>query len=182
VSRRRPNPASWARLSDEEITERAREQSERERPADIVEGGRSDPRAAGAGGVTEESTRVTGRRIIAHVVDGLIIALIALVLLELLRQVSDVAAVVVYLLALLPGQVLYWVLTQRKTGQSPGKKLCRIKVVDQLGNTPTVPNLVRRSIPLLIEYLYLIALAAILSSPYRQRLGDRWAHTYVVAA
>ena len=34
--------------------------------------------------------------------------------------------------------------------------------------------------PLLIEYLYLIAFIGMMSSAYRQRLGDRWGDTYVV--
>jgi hypothetical protein len=39
---------------------------------------------------------------------------------------------------------------------------------------------VKRTLPLLIEYLYVLAFIGMMSSDYRQRFGDRWAHTYVV--
>jgi hypothetical protein len=32
-----------------------------------------------------------------------------------------------------------------------------------------------------VDYLYVIAWAGMMASPYRQRFGDRWAKTYVVA-
>jgi hypothetical protein len=40
---------------------------------------------------------------------------------------------------------------------------------------------VKRTVPLLIEYACLIAWVGMMASPYRQRFGDRWAKTYVVA-
>ncbi len=46
---------------------------------------------------------------------------------------------------------------------------------------PTTGALVKRTIPLLIEYFYVIALIGMLTPDYRQRLGDRWGGTYVVA-
>ena len=40
--------------------------------------------------------------------------------------------------------------------------------------------LIKRTLPLLIEYFYVVALFSMMSSGYRQRLGDRWADTFVV--
>ena len=48
------------------------------------------------------------------------------------------------------------------------------------GNVPTTGALVRRTIPLLIEYFYVIAWIGMMTSRFRQRLGDRWADTYVI--
>lgn len=78
------------------------------------------------------------------------------------------------------GVVAYYVLTQRRNGRSPGKALVGIRVVDAQGDTPSTGALIRRSVPLLVDYLFLVAFIAMMSSPYRQRLGDRWGHTYVI--
>jgi hypothetical protein len=39
---------------------------------------------------------------------------------------------------------------------------------------------VKRTVPLLVEYAGIVALAFMAASPLRQRSGNRWAHTYVV--
>jgi uncharacterized RDD family membrane protein YckC len=96
--------------------------------------------------------------------------------------VTDVLFGVVLVVAVTVGQVAYYVLTQRRTGQSPGKRLAGIKVVDATGGVPTTKQLVKRTVPLLIEYFYVVALIGMLSSSHRQRFGDRWAGTYVVQA
>jgi uncharacterized RDD family membrane protein YckC len=78
------------------------------------------------------------------------------------------------------GHIAYFVLLQRRNGYTPGKALAGIRVVDADGQTPRTGPLVKRTLPLLIEYLYVIALVGMLSSQHRQRFGDRWANTYVV--
>jgi uncharacterized RDD family membrane protein YckC len=79
------------------------------------------------------------------------------------------------------GQVAYYVLTQRRHGHTPGKRLAGIRVVDRNGDVPSTGALVKRTIPLIVEYFYVIAFIGMMTSPFRQRLGDRWADTYVVA-
>ena len=74
--------------------------------------------------VQPEQTRVSGRRLIAHLADGVLITLILFVV-----------------------------------------------------GVPAA-----RTLPLYIEYVYVIALIGMLSSERRQRFGDRWARTYVVDA
>lgn len=129
-----------------------------------------------------EETRVTGRRALAHLADGALYSLFAFIVIFAAAALSNNAVLgVALVLVIVFGQVTYFVLTQRRSGRSPGKRLVGIKVVDADGRVPSVEALVRRSIPLLFEYLYVISLAVILSSPDRQRLGDRWAHTYVIA-
>ena len=137
------------------------------------------------GSVSEEDTRVSGRRYVAHLVDGVIMSLGLVVLLLLLSVLgsstaADVVLAVAIVAALTVGQVAYFVLTQQHGGQSPGKRLVGIQVVDSAGRVPDRAALVKRTVPLVFEYFYVIALIGMLASPYRQRLGDRWADTYVV--
>jgi len=147
--------------------------------------------SASHGTVPPEATRVSGWRFVAHFTDGVlfavmfvIVVLLAGVVLGALPEgvVADVLMGVVIFGGLTAGQVAYYVLTQRRTGQSPGKRLAGIRVVDASGGVPTTAQLVKRTIPLLIEYFYVLALIGMLASPHRQRFGDRWADTYVVEA
>ena len=135
---------------------------------------------------TPDSTRVSGRRFVAHFVDGVLFAvlfLVALLIVGLLPDsaVADVLLGATFVLGLTVGQVAYYVVTQRRKGRTPGKRLVGIRVVDADGAVPTTGALVKRTIPLLIEYFYIIAWIGMMSSDYRQRLGDRWGRTYVVA-
>jgi uncharacterized RDD family membrane protein YckC len=127
-----------------------------------------------------ELTRVSGRRAIAHLADGVVLTLIALAVVVPAAIISNVLLAVTLLLWITVGHVAYYVLSQRRSGRSPGKRLAGIRVVDAAGATPSTGALIRRSVPLLVEYFYVVVLVAMLSSPYRQRLGDRWAGTYVI--
>ena len=60
-------------------------------------------------------------------------------------------------------------------GQSIGKRILKIKVVDLSGNVPKLPNLIIRNITILIW-----PVEAILVLLYKERLGDRLAKTKVV--
>jgi uncharacterized RDD family membrane protein YckC len=127
-----------------------------------------------------EATRVSGRRFVAHLADGVVAMLLFVVLAVPAAIVSDVLLAIVLLLYFTVGQLAYFVLLQRGSGRSPGKRLVGIRVVDASGATPGTGALVRRSIPLIIEYFYVLAWAAMMGSRYRQRFGDRWGKTYVV--
>jgi uncharacterized RDD family membrane protein YckC len=129
---------------------------------------------------TAEATHVSGRRLLAHVVDNVVYTVIFIAALIPAAIISDVLLVIVLIAGVTVGQVAYFVLTQRGDGRSPGKRAAGIRVVDPRGGVPSQGALVRRSIPLLVEYFYVVALASMLGSPYRQRLGDRWGHTYVI--
>jgi uncharacterized RDD family membrane protein YckC len=128
-----------------------------------------------------EATRVSGRRLIAHYADGVVFLLIFVAFLIPAALVSDLLLVIVLVVFLTVGQVAYFVLTQRRSGRSPGKRLVGIRVVDADGRPPSTGALVKRTIPLLVEYFYIVAWIGMMSSDYRQRLGDRWGKTYVVA-
>ena len=129
-----------------------------------------------------EASHVSGRRFVAHLADGVIFTFVLFIGAVPIALASDVALIAYLVLASTAGHVAYFVATQRNDGQTPGKRIAGIKVVDATGAVPTVAALVRRSIPLLVEYFYVVALIAMQSSPYRQRLGDRWGGTYVISA
>ena len=148
----------------------------------------TSPASPGSPSFPPEATRVSARRFVAHLLDGLTFGTVALVtffgLIFVAAEISDTATrvVVIGCLVGLPtvGHVAYFVLTQRKRGRSPGKYAAGLKVVDARGDVPSSGALVKRSIPLLFEYLYVVAFVAMMRSTYRRRLGDRWADTYVV--
>jgi len=131
---------------------------------------------------SEDDAHVSGRRFWAHFVDSVVLSAILFVLIIPAAIISDILIIVVFVLWFTVVHVAYFVLTQRGDGQSPGKRLARIRVVDGMGRTPDAAALARRTVPLLLEYFYVIAFVGMMSSRYRQRLGDRWAHTYVVEA
>jgi uncharacterized RDD family membrane protein YckC len=132
-------------------------------------------------------THVSGRRYVAHFLDGTLFAVLFVVVLLLAGGVlpdgdaSDAIFAAVMVLGFTVGQVAYYVLTQRRHGRTPGKRLAGIRVVDRHGEVPSTGALVKRTVPLIVEYFYVIAWIGMMTSPFRQRLGDRWADTYVVA-
>lgn len=136
-----------------------------------------------------DTTNVVGARIGAQLVD----------LVLMFVQVVVVAAVLVFLarperaetargfaffgVLTLPlyGGLLegYW------NGQTVGKRLAGIKVVDERGRDPSVGKAIGRNLPAVVLFSWLttvVALAAIATSDYRQRLFDMAADTYVVRA
>lgn len=122
---------------------------------------------------------VGGRRLAAHLVDGVIYGIICFVVLIPAALISG-TLLIVALVASLFGQIAYYPLWQRRDGRTPGKRNMGIKVVDAQGNTPSTGALVTRSVPLVFELFYLIPLFSMLASPYNQRLGDRLAGTFVI--
>ena len=138
------------------------------------------------GSISEQATRVSGRRFAAHIVDGIVFTFIVvgvILLFTLLPDsaLTDVLLGVALVGMLTVGHVAYFVLTQRRGGQTPGKKLVGVRVIDEHGGDPSVGALIKRTVPLLIEYVYVFAAIGMLTSSRRQRFGDRWARTYVVS-
>jgi uncharacterized RDD family membrane protein YckC len=117
---------------------------------------------------------------VAHLVDGTLYGLLFIVLILVAGATNDVVLLLTFVLGLTVLHVAFFVLLQRPNGRTPGKALVGIRVVDEAGQVPTTGALVKRSLPLLIEYFYVIALIGMLTSEYRQRFGDRWGRTYVI--
>jgi uncharacterized RDD family membrane protein YckC len=152
------------------------------------------PQTLGSGAVMPaEATHVTGRRVIATIIDGLIFG-VAYWLLALafgdIRTEGEAANWV----SNLPGWasiayglfvVGYCVLLEGYLGQTIGKMAAGIKVVSEAtGATPGIAAAAIRTLLRLIDGLfsYAVAFITVLASNKRQRLGDMAAHTLVVRA
>jgi uncharacterized RDD family membrane protein YckC len=118
------------------------------------------------------ATHVTGRRVVAQIVDAFVLAPAALLFggLPLLATWLLGTAVM----------VVYFGYLQGERGWTIGKLLTGIRLVDRRGRPPGVSAGVTRTLPLIFEWFGLAALVLILRSPWRQRAGDRWAETYVI--
>jgi uncharacterized RDD family membrane protein YckC len=138
-----------------------------------------------------EATHVTGRRVAATIIDGLIFGvfywLLALAFGDLRTEgeaanwVADLPVVASIAYGLFV--VGYYVLLEGFLGQTLGKMAMGIKVVaEATGQTPGVAAAAIRTLLRLIDSLlgYAVAFITALASDKRQRLGDMAARTLVV--
>ncbi len=132
---------------------------------------------------------VTGRRILATIVDGIVLGVGFWVMSALFgttsaeggqvsASVSGVAALGSFVLAF-----AYYIAMEGYLGQTVGKMLFGIKVVRE--DTGEVPGLKAASIRTVLRIIdgllsYLVAFVTVLASQKNQRLGDMAAHTLVV--
>lgn len=140
------------------------------------------------GSVAAPKVHVTGRRVLATIVDALVLGLINLVLAVPagLMGGNETAAAGLSLIATLAALlvwVLYYILMEGYLGQTVGKIVCGIKVVREDGGE--VPGLGKAAIRTVLRMVdgflaYLIAFVAVLASERCQRLGDMAAGTLVV--
>lgn len=124
-----------------------------------------------------------GDRILAYIIDGLIIGgyIVALSFLSALLMPSgrDFAFVVLILIYL--PLVFYFLLFEIfMDGQSPGKRLRKIKVVKLDGTQASIGNYLLRWILRPIDSAMAIGLFTIILSRHGQRLGDMAAGTTVI--
>ena len=133
-----------------------------------------------------EEVHVTGRRILAIIVDSLLIGLL-LSPFTLFATNSDgsmstyqtVSQTLTYLVAFL----LYFTLLEGYLGQTVGKMLLGIKVIrEDNGEVPGLGSAALRTVLRIVDGLfgYLVGFIAVMASAKRQRLGDMAAHTLVV--
>ena len=138
-----------------------------------------------------EATHVTGRRVVATIIDGLIFGfayyLLALVFGDLRPEgeaanwVADLPVVASIAYGLFV--VGYYVLLEGFLGQTLGKRAMGIKVVaEATGQTPGIAAAAIRTLLRIIDSLlgYAVAFITVLASDKRQRLGDMAARTLVV--
>ncbi len=80
------------------------------------------------------------------------------------------------------GFFLYFVIFEAIGGATPGKFLCRLRVVDQEGKSPRLNNIFLRNLCRAFDNIppFLISVLSMESSPLHQSLGDRAASTVVV--
>ncbi len=105
-----------------------------------------------------DRTRVSGRRFVAHLADGVLYALLFVVLILIAGATNDVVLAVTFVLGFTVLHVAYFVVLQRRSARTPGKALVAIRAVDAAGGVPSTRALVKRTLPLPIEYFYVIAL------------------------
>lgn len=139
---------------------------------------------------TDANVHVTGRRVVATLIDSVIFSVVSGVLSLLfhtrpttgfqLVQLSSGGSVV-----LLVFVALYHVLLEGLTGRTLGKRLAGIRVVDQrTGGTPGMLSAVLRTVLRVVDgfFAYGLGWVIVVSSKNRRRLGDMAARTIVVRA
>jgi uncharacterized RDD family membrane protein YckC len=138
-----------------------------------------------------EATRVTGRRVVATIIDGLIFGvaywLLALAFGDIRTEgeaanwVANLPAAASVAYGLLV--IGYYLLLEGYLGQTVGKMAVGIKVVaEATGQAPGIAAAAIRTLLRIIDGLfsYAVAFVTVLASDKRQRLGDMAAHTLVV--
>jgi uncharacterized RDD family membrane protein YckC len=132
---------------------------------------------------------VTGRRVLATIVDGIVLSVAFWVMSALFgstsaeggqvgASLSGLAALFLFIVS-----VAYFIILEGYLGQTVGKMLLGIKVVrEDTGEVPGIKAATIRTVMRLIDglFAYLVAFIAVLASQKNQRLGDMLANTLVV--
>lgn len=132
-----------------------------------------------------DPTDVLWKRSGAWAVDALAGTLISLFTFLVVRALGGTALAVVLTLA---ATIAYWffanVILQGTRGYTPGKLLCGLRVVDADGRPCGPQRALRRSLLWLVDgFPYVLpatAFGAAMSDRHGQRVGDRFAGTYVI--
>jgi uncharacterized RDD family membrane protein YckC len=143
--------------------------------------------------VRRVDVHVTGRRIVATLIDGLVIGSLYGIMTALFGSVTRTgdhaewsatlppAAGVAYALLVIG----YYLVFEHYRGQTLGKIVVGIRVIDRAsGGRPSLRAVAIRTALRLVDGFasYLVAFVCTLASIERQRLGDRAAGTLVVAS
>ena len=133
---------------------------------------------------------VTGRRVLAIIVDGLVLGIVFWVLSMLFGETSTAGGTASASLGTLGTLILllisfgYYALLEGYLGQTLGKMLLGIKVIrEDNGEIPGFGPAAIRTVMRIIDVLpfaYLVGFIAVLISGKNQRLGDMLANTLVV--
>lgn len=127
-----------------------------------------------------------GSRIVAYIIDILIVGVISLVLIGgLLFALGGDGLFIGNLLAVVINFGYFIYLEANNNGQTIGKSVVNIKVVDERGGTISIGASAVRNILRIVDQLpffYIIGIVLILVTDDEQRLGDIAGDTYVVNA
>lgn len=144
--------------------------------------------ASGTPATTME-VHVTGRRVLATIVDGVLLAIVFWVLSLLFGTTSASGGNVSASLGTLGTLLLtvisfaYFILMEGYLGQTVGKMIAGVKVVREgSGELPGLGKAAIRTVLRIIDglFFYLVAFVTVLISGKNQRLGDMAAGTLVV--
>ena len=138
------------------------------------------------------SEKVTGRRIVAALIDGLLLAAIFGGLAAALGNAEAEDGVVSVSLTGVPFLLFllvffgYYILLESRSGQTLGKRAMGIRVVaEEGGGTPSTGQAVGRTLLRIVDglpVLYLVGLITVAVTRKDQRVGDLAAGTLVVRA
>jgi uncharacterized RDD family membrane protein YckC len=134
---------------------------------------------------------VTGRRVVATIIDGIIFGIVNTILMALfgtgsnssgfsMTRLSAGGSVLLLILVL-----AYYILMEGLLGRTVGKMATGIKVIrEDTGGVPGIGAAVIRTLLRIIDglFAYLVGFVIVLSSQQRKRLGDMAARTLVVRA
>ena len=132
---------------------------------------------------------VTGRRVLATIVDAIVLGVLFAVMTILFGASSTSGTSVSFSMGTFPTlgffvlAMAYYILMEGYLGQTLGKMLLGIKVVrEDTGEVPGIKAAAIRSVLRIVDGLfsYLVAFVTVLISGKNQRLGDMAAHTLVV--
>jgi uncharacterized RDD family membrane protein YckC len=129
--------------------------------------------------------RVTGRRVVATLIDAAAFGVIASVFNLTDKSGFDLTTLAADNWWLLLGVAAYYILLEGFTGRTLGKLLAGIRVVDaRTGGRPGLLSGISRTALRLIDgiFAYLVGFIIVLNSDRRRRLGDMAAKTLVVRA
>jgi uncharacterized RDD family membrane protein YckC len=117
-------------------------------------------------------------RFFAFVIDGGVFFVLGFVLALLTGNTSSGGGLLFWALV----SLVYYVSCETLLGGTLGKLALGLRVVDEKGDSIKWGAAVVRNLLRVVDglFFYLIGAIAVWSSPARQRLGDRAAHTYVV--
>lgn len=131
--------------------------------------------------VASYPTKITYRRWFATLIDFVFLWMVIAAIGAFMPNYSVGEA----LLLVFGISVVYYISTESLFGQTLGKAVCRIVVVDEDGKRPTVGAVVLRTLTRFLELNPLLfgglpALVFVNFSRVKQRLGDKLAGTFVV--
>lgn len=124
-----------------------------------------------------------GDRIVARLADYAIIAVYCIGIGKIisLLEFSSVKAEALFVIAIYLPAVFYSLLWETfNNGQTPGKRIRKIKVVNADGTTPNVGSFFMRWLLFGIDIFFGLGVLTILLSKNRQRIGDLAAGTMVI--
>lgn len=133
------------------------------------------------------TTDVVGDRIVAQIVDLIVqfvqLVVVAVLLAVLVRPGTEEGARALAFPAMLSLPLYGGLLEGYWNGQTVGKRMVGIRVVDDRGREPSVGQAILRNVPAIVLFSWLttaVALALIAMDDRRQRLFDDVAGTFVV--
>jgi uncharacterized RDD family membrane protein YckC len=135
--------------------------------------------------------RVTGRRVVATIIDGVLFGVLNGALASVFGTERASSGFDLTTLSaggsawLLVIVLFYYVLLEGLTGRTLGKMITGVRVIDaQTGGRPGIVSAIVRTLLRLIDglFAYLVGFLIVVNSDRRRRLGDMAAKTLVVRA